>query len=155
MAKQKTHIVSVKANKIRISTTITGVDTELETIGDAVKLKIDVGGIIFTAPTNPKSFRKVQAALKAGEPGTVIVVLTGELDLDTKTIGACGIVAQVKIQKSKDITEDGSIDQSTENNPDAGGQAFIAPEPIVPPSPTIIIKKQRIPEPQVESDNTL
>ena len=125
-------------------------------MGDAVKLKIDVGGVIFTAPTNPKSFRKVQAALKAGEPGTVIVVMTGELDLDTKTIGACGIVAQVKIPKpDAGITPTDSIDQSTENNPDAGGQAFIAPEPIVPSSPIIIIKKQRIPEPQVESDNTL
>ena len=154
MAKNKTHTVSVKSNKVRISTTITGVDTELETMGDAVKLKIDVDGVFFTAPVNPKSFRKVQTALKEGEPGTVIVVLTGELDLTTKIIGACGIVAQVKIPKpDAGITPTDSIDQPTENNPD--GQAFIAPEPIVPPAPIIIIKKQRIPEPQVESDNTL
>jgi hypothetical protein len=119
------------------------VDTELETMGDAVKLKIDVGGIFFTAPINPKSFRKVQAALKDGEPGAVVVVMTGELDLDTKTIGACGVVAQLKTPKPIAPTEDAGSETPTEPKPD--GQAFIATEP----SPTIIIKKQRIPEPQV------
>jgi hypothetical protein len=143
MAKNKTHTVSVKANKIKISTTITGLDILLETMGDAVKLKVDVDGVFFTVPINPKSFRKAQAALKDGEPGTVIVVLTGELDLTAKMINAAGIVAQTKLPKPITPTEDAGSETPIEH-----GQAFIA---IEPPSPIIIIKKQRIPEPQVDS----
>jgi hypothetical protein len=109
MANKKPINVAAQASKLKISATITGLDPEINTAGETVNLILAVGGQNLVVPLNPKSFRKVQVALKAGEPGSVMVILTGELDLQAMRIVSAGIVAQVKIQKpdKPDDTGDG------------------------------------------------
>ncbi len=121
MASKKPINVFAQATKLKVSTTITGLDENIDTAGEAVNLTLEVCGQKLAVPLNPKSFRKVQAAIKAGEPGTVIVILTGELDLQAKRITSAGIVPQVKTPK-----------------PDSGAQVDIAPETIVQASPPIV-----------------
>ncbi|MFZ4539372.1 hypothetical protein [Propionivibrio sp.] len=147
----KKHKVPVQATKLKVTATVTGLDTELATVGDAVSLIVEVDGQRFVAPISPKSFRKCQAAIKAGEPGTVMVLLTGELDLDAKQINAAGIVPMVKVPKPPKPDADGSGDAIAPTGdvsvPDAIAPADAAP-PAAPPVPIVTIKKLRIPEPQ-------
>ena len=153
----KTHIVPVQASKLKITATITGLDVDLATAGDAVNLTVEIDGLKLTAPISPKSFRKCQAAIKAGEPGTVMVLLTGELDINKKTINAAGVVPMVKAPKppKADASEspDASVSAVAATAPDALVPDAIAPADAVPPAPpppvpVVTVKKQRIPVPQ-------
>jgi hypothetical protein len=110
--KPKTHIVPVLASKLKITATITGLDVDLATAGDAVTLTVEIDGLKLTAPISPKSFRKCQAAIKAGEPGTVMAMLTGELDLNKKIINSAGIVTMVKAPKPPKVDASESADAS-------------------------------------------
>ena len=156
--KPKTHIVPVQTGKLKITATITGIDVDLATAGDAVTLTVEIDGQKLTAPISPKSFRKCQAAIKAGEPGTVMAMLTGELDLNKKTINSAGIVTMVKALKppKADASESAAevpgdaaptgIESADASVPTAEVPADAAP-PAAPPVPVVTIKKQRIPVP--------
>jgi hypothetical protein len=143
--KPKTHIVPVQTGKLKITATITGIDVDLATAGDAVTLTVEIDGQKLTAPISPKSFRKCQAAIKAGEPGTVMAMLTGELDLNKKIINSAGIVTMVKAPKppkaDAEVPGDAAPTAAPEDAPP------VAPAAAPPPVPTVTIKKQRIPVP--------
>ena len=153
--KPKTHIVPVQTGKLKITATITGIDVDLATAGDAVTLTVEIDGLKLTAPISPKSFRKCQAAIKAGEPGTVRAMLTGELDLNKKIINSAGIVTMVKALKPPKadaeglgdaIAPTGDVSADDALVPDAIAPVDAAP-PAPPPAPVVTVKKQRIPVP--------
>ncbi len=147
MANKKPINVAVQASKLKISATITGLDPEINTAGETVNLILAVGGQNLVVPLNPKSFRKVQVALKAGEPGSVMVILTGELDLQAMRIVSAGIVAQVKIQKPDKPDDTVPVDAIASTDAIVPVDATM-PEPAPPLPPIVTFKKQRIPEPQ-------
>ena len=148
--KPKTHIVPVLASKLKITATITGLDVDLATAGDAVTLTVEIDGLKLTAPISPKSFRKCQAAIKAGEPGTVMAMLTGELDLNKTILNSAGIVTMVKALKPPKVDAEVPGDAIAPTGDVSVPDALVpedAPPPAAPPVPTVTIKKQRIPVP--------
>jgi ProP effector len=96
------HSLIMNANSIKVSLVVTDFAQYLDvvSIGAAtVPITVRSGGSELAAVLNPKSFRKAQAAFKTLD-GAAAVVISGELDVASKTIKSAGIAVQPKAKKS-------------------------------------------------------
>ena len=90
-----------RIKKIKINIVLADIDLSLQTEGSQVQvIAFDDNNVKIVAPVNAKSYRKVQSTLREaianGTRENFILLLTGDLDLLTRSIASAGIVAQEK-----------------------------------------------------------